>query len=656
MKDDGSVRICGDYKQTVNKAAACDIYPVPKTEDIFATIVGGGGEFSKLDLSQACQQLVLSPGSRELITINTHKGLFQPTRLQFGVHSASGIFQRQLENRLATIPFVKVRSDDILVSGKNSKEHLVNLEKVLKILHDSGLKLKLSKCSFMQLEVFYLGFKINKHGVYPIKEKIDSIKNARIPQNVSELKSFLGLLNYYHRHFRNFAEVLEPLHKLLRKDLKWEWGDEQNIAFQKAKNILCESSYLAHYDPPKPLILACDASPYGLGAVLSHEFPDGSEKRITFASRTLSKAERNYSQIEKEALSIIYAIKRFHQYLFGRHFHLYTDHKPLLGLFSEDKAIPNMAAARYQRWALLLSAYYYTLKYKAGRENLNADFFSRYRFEDENEYSKVNNNVYINELVTSPVTAAEISSFSQRDPIIASVIENVKSGWPTKLGEQYKPYVCRRFELAVDDGCLIWGRRVVVPHQLKEKILIELHDGHPGIVRMIALARSYVWWPGLDTDIETTVKACKSCQINQNMPAKAPVHHWERSKAPWTRIHADFADPFLGKIFLVIKHIRYDTYSKWIELFALNNIKTATLIKCLRRTFSTHGILYFIVSDNGPSFTSSEFKMFCLCNGIKHLTIAPYSPSSNGAAERAVQTVKKALKKLLRERLPLNGV
>ena len=371
---------------------------------------------------------------------------------------------------------------------------------------------------------------------------------------------------------------------------------------------------------------------------MSHEFPDGSKKPITFASRTFSKAERNYSQIEKEALSIVYAIKKFHQYLFGRHFYLYTDHKPLLGLFSEDKAIPNMAVARMQRWALLLSAYDYTLKYKAGRENSNADFFSRYPSEDENEYSKVNNNVYITELVTSPVKAAEISSFSQRDHIITRVIESVKSGWSTKLGEQYKPYVCRRFELAVDYGCLIWGRRVVVPHQLKEKILIELHDGHPGIVRMKALARSYVWWPGLDTDIETT--------------AKAPVHHWERSNAPWTRILVDFAGPFLGKMFLVL----YDTYSKWIELFALNNIKTATLIKCLRRTFSTHGIPYFIVSDNGPSFTSSEFKMFCLCNGIKHLTIAPYSPSSNGAAERTVQTVKKALKKLLRERLPLNEV
>ena len=136
------------------------------------------------------------------------------------------------------------------------------------------------------------------------------------------------------------------------------------------------------------------------------------------------------------------------------------------------------------------------------------------------------------------------------------------------------------------------------------------------------------------------------------MPAKAPVHHWERSNAPWTRIHVDFAGPFLGKMFLVL----YDTYSKWIELFALNNIKTATLIKCLRRTFSTHEIPYFIVSDNGPSFTSSEFKTFCFGNGIKHLTIAPYSPSSNRAAERAVQTVKKALKKILRERLPLNGV
>ena len=195
FKPDGSSRICGDYKQTVNKVAVCDKYPVPKTEDIFATL-HRGEKFTKLDLSRPYQQLLLSPKSRELLTINTHKGLFQPIYLQFSVHSASGIFQRELENRLAAIPFVKVRSDDILISGKNDKEHFENMSKVLEIIKVDGLRLKLNKCAFMQDEVIYLGYKINKDGIFPVKEKIEAIKSAKKPTYVSELKSLLGLLNY----------------------------------------------------------------------------------------------------------------------------------------------------------------------------------------------------------------------------------------------------------------------------------------------------------------------------------------------------------------------------------------------------------------------------------------------------------------------------
>ena len=192
FKPDGSICICGDYKQTVNTVADCDKYPVPKTEDIFATL-HCGEKFTKLDLSQAYQQLLLSPKSRELLTVNTHKGLFQPTHLQIGVHSASGIFQRELENRLVSIPFVKVRSDDILVSGKNDQDHFDNLKQVLKVIKANGLQLRLKKCAFIQNEVIYLGYQINEDGIFPVKEKIDAIKSAKEPTNVSELSTIIDI-------------------------------------------------------------------------------------------------------------------------------------------------------------------------------------------------------------------------------------------------------------------------------------------------------------------------------------------------------------------------------------------------------------------------------------------------------------------------------
>ena len=153
IKPDKNIQICGDYKQTINQASDCDKYPIPRTEDLFASL-GGGEKFTKLDLSHAYQQLILSPESCHLLTINTYKGLFQPTRLQFGVHSASGIFEREIENLLKGIPFVKIRSDDILISAKNNIEHLKTLQRVLKIISDNGLKLKPKKCMFMQSESY----------------------------------------------------------------------------------------------------------------------------------------------------------------------------------------------------------------------------------------------------------------------------------------------------------------------------------------------------------------------------------------------------------------------------------------------------------------------------------------------------------------------
>ena len=174
------MRICGDYKQTINQASLCDKYPIPKTEDLFATL-NGGEKFSKLDLSHAYQQLLLSPESHPLLTVNTHKGLFQPKRLQFGIHSASGIFQREMEKRLDKIPFVKVRSDDVLIAGRNDVKHLEHLGSVFSILKSDSLRLKLTKCVFLQPEVTYLGFRINKEGVLPLPEEVEIIKNAQAP-------------------------------------------------------------------------------------------------------------------------------------------------------------------------------------------------------------------------------------------------------------------------------------------------------------------------------------------------------------------------------------------------------------------------------------------------------------------------------------------
>ena len=192
--DKTSVRICGDFKLTVNQASKLDRYPIPKVEDLFATLAGGKS-FTKLDLSQAYQQIELEETSKNYVVINTNKGLFRYTRLPYGVSSAPGLFQRAMENLLQSLPHVVVYIDDILVTGDSNESHLANLREVLVRLEDAGLRLKKNKCVFMAPSVTYLGHKIDGEGLHPIAEKVKAVNDAPNPRNVQELKSYLGLLN-----------------------------------------------------------------------------------------------------------------------------------------------------------------------------------------------------------------------------------------------------------------------------------------------------------------------------------------------------------------------------------------------------------------------------------------------------------------------------
>ena len=186
------------------------------------------------------------------------------------------------------------------------------------------------------------------------------------------------------------------------------------------------------------------------------------------------------------------------------------------------------------------------------------------------------------------------------------------------------------------------GSRVVVPPAGRQKIMEELHQGHPGITRVKGLARGFVWWPGMNFDLENMVKSCPNCQVNQKAPPVAPLHPWEWPQRPWTRLHIDYAGPFLRKMFLVT----VDAYSKWIDAQVVSAATSYKTIEHLRTLFATHGIPTTVVSDNGTPFTSAEFAEFTTKNGIHHIKVSPYHPSSNGLAERAVRTLKEGLRKI----------
>ena len=280
LKADGkSLRICGDFKVTVNKASKLDRYLIPKIEDLFATL-SHGTSFTKLDMSQAYQQIMLDDESKKYVVVNTHKGLFCYNRLLFGVSSAPGIFQRVMKCLLKDIPGVIVYLDDILVMGRSVEEHLSTLHKVFQRLEDAGLKLKKCKCVFLSDSVTYLGHRIDSQGLHPLEEKVKALQAVPNPKNVTELKSYLGMLSYYSKFLPNLSSKLAPLHKLLKQSVPWQWKDEQQQAFENSKQLLSSSQLMVHFDPTLEIRLACDASAYGIGAVLSHVMPDGSQKPI----------------------------------------------------------------------------------------------------------------------------------------------------------------------------------------------------------------------------------------------------------------------------------------------------------------------------------------------------------------------------------------
>ena len=533
--------------------------------------------------------------------------------------------------------------DDIPVTGKTTEEHLAHLAEVLRCLKEAGMKLKREKCAYLLHSVEYLGHVITKDGLRTADSKVEAVIRAPAPRNISELRSFLGLINYYGKFLPSLATVLSPLYSLLQKAVCWNWGSSQARAFDEVKKLLLSSRVLVH---SLPLILSSDASPYGVGAVLSHLMPNGDERPISFASRTLTETEKKYAQLEKEALAIVYGVRKFHQYLYGRKFELRTDHKPLVYIFNENKSIPAMASGRVQRWALTLGAYQYSIKFQKGTENSTTDAVSRLPLpETRSEPPKPAEVVYLMEyLDTSPVTSNQIWRWTEKDPVLAKVKHWIESGWPTEAPEDdaLRPFFHRRCELSVESGCLLWGSRVVVPDKGREQVLTMLHQAHPGMSKMKSLARSYVWWPKMDREIEACVKACQMCQSNQKAPPAVPLHPWSYPSRPWARVHIDHAGPFMGKLFLLV----IDAHSKWLDVHITPSTSTAATVEALRKSFSTFGLPEVLVSDNATGSTSSEFEAFMQANGVKHVCTPPYHPSSNGLVERAVQTLKGGLKKL----------
>ena len=311
----GSIRVCVDYSVTVNSQLKTHRQPLPLPKDLMRKL-GGGYNFSKIDLADAYNQIELAPESQKRLALSTHKGVLLQTRLPYGISSAPGYFQEIMEQLTSDLSGVAVYLDDILVSGKYAEDHLHNLQELLKKLDSNGLRCRFDKYAFAQPQVTYLGYAMSRKGLAK-GPKVDAVMKMQPPKDVPTLRSFLGSIQFYGKFLSDLTTVMEPLTRLTRKNTLLKRTVTEQDAFKKLKSMLNEDTVPAHFNPSCPIGISCDASEVGIGAVLFHRYSDGSERPIANASKTLSPAQKKYSQIQKEALSIIFALLKFHQFLTG---------------------------------------------------------------------------------------------------------------------------------------------------------------------------------------------------------------------------------------------------------------------------------------------------------------------------------------------------
>nr|XP_039268356.1 uncharacterized protein K02A2.6-like [Styela clava] len=648
-KKNNEIRLCVDLRQ-VNMAIIPDKYPLPTMTELTSKF-HSSTVFSKLDLRRSYEQVPLAKDKRYLTAFITHDSIYQYKRIPYGLCSAPSCFQKILSMILKDCENTVNNIDDVIVHGINQADHDEKLDKVLRKLAEYNLTLNVDKCQFSKNCINFIGYKISGSGVLPLESNVESILNIPMPKNKKELQSFLATTNFYLKFVQNYANVAEPLRKLLRKDIPWEWTDLQSNAVNKLKESIASPPILAHFNPNAQTIVTTDASGYAVGAVLSQIDRQGNEKPVAFASKTLSNTERKYSTCEREALASIYACEHWHIYLYGRKFILRTDHEALKSLLSTSGS--GHRPLRIYRWTDRLLQYNFKVEHVSGSKNEVADMLCRLVPDDVKESENKDDSDIFEINLDGLVTKEDLEEESKIDPVFQEVVKCLQNGWTFPISPDVAVFYKLRHELSVwNDVCLARGSRAIIPSQLRKRVLEMAHSGHPGMVRMKQRCRENVWWPRLNAQIEDFVRNCQPCAMSGKSikPAEPPLQSIPWPSEPWKDISIDvFGEMQIAPVKDRFAVVINDLHSKWPEVALTSNVTSTYLINILEGLFARWGIPESITSDNGSVFVSYEFKHFLAKHGIKQKLCALYNPTSNSITERFNRVLKEGLKTHLRE-------
>lgn len=644
-KKSGDVRICVDLKP-LNESVLREVHPMPRVEETLAQLAGAS-VFSKLDANSGFWQIPLAEESRPLTTFLTPFGRFCFNKLPFGISSAPELFQKRMSKLLTGLEGVVCQMDDILIFGADQAEHDARLIAVLERIKAAGVTLNAKKCEFSKRQVKFLGHLIDERGIRADPDKTSALFNMEPPQNVTEMRRFMGMANQLGKFSPRLAELSQPLRELLSTKRAWMWGPHQEQAFSQVKAELTQPTVLTLYDPRASIKVSADASSYGLGAVLLQQTND-SWRPVAYASRSLTETERRYAQIEKEALAVTWACEKFTDYLLGCKFQIETDHKPLVPLLT-TKHLDNLPP-RVLRFRLRLAKFDYSVQHVPGKLLYTADALSRAPTDSEDPSQSLEEEVEVFiEGVTCALPASEQRLETYRtgqaqDAVCARVQKYCLTGWPEKhlVEPDLLPYWKVRGCLTLHNDLLLYNRRIVVPVALRRETMEKIHAGHQGMERCCLRLRSSVWWPGARTQMMQMVQQCAVCAKAANHTKKEPLMTSPLPAYPWQIVGSDLFE---------VKGVHYlltvDYFSRYPEIVKLPATTSTAIIVALKSIFSRHGIPEIVRSDNGPQYASQEFATFADSYGFRLVTSSPRYPQSNGQAERAVQTVKQILTKQL---------
>lgn len=633
-KKNGEHRVCIDYRK-LNSQTIKDSYPIPRIDD-YLDMLMGAKVFSTLDLKNGYYQIPISEDDKEKTAMITPFGLYEFNVMPFGLCNAPATFQRVMTRILDKLIGVccLVYMDDVIVYSKSMESHIEDLKKVMNMINQAGLKLHYDKCSFGQEKVNYLGYVISNNLISTDQNKIKAINQFPLPKTMKQLKSFLGLANYYRRFIPSFSALCAPLYELTRNKKLESWSKKNIKVFEEIKKALVSPSVLCMPDFNKEFFVTTDASDYAIGAILSQK-NDINAGVVSYFSRKLSDTEKKYSVFEKEALAIVSAIKEFKYYLYGRKFQVFTDHNPLCYL----KNIKDMHG-RVARWLMFLQEYEFQVNYKCGSKNINADALSRI---------EIINNCFINNLQQTNYFLNEVNKdFKLKN--FKKIINKHKNKYQTKRGI---------FSIS-KDGLIIRTHvcknktycQIYVPKSLQKELLIKNHDEmcHPGQYKTFDNIREYYYWPGYVYDVHNYVKACLICQKSKVYPiCSSKLQHYMPLK-PFEIIQCDVVGPLptseKGNRFILVIT---DVFSKWVEAFPLTTVTSQVYVDIIiKDIISRYGIPKQIHTDQGTNFTSNIVHEICNKLQINKTNTTSYHPQSNGIVERSNKTLKEMLIKCLK--------